>query len=205
MKKILNISLLLILALSFASCGSFKAQRVDSKESDEKALEITDQWVAADTEQVVKALVKGIQEHRGFKKYLADLGKNPTVFIGEIKNLTSEAYFPINDINDELLNEISASGDFTLVDAEAREHILKEITYQNDGMVDPKTAKKIGKQTGADLIIYGNVFMDPKTRDGKTIKEYAVNVRMTDIEKAIEVLRLREKINKYSEQKKFGW
>ncbi|MEI8346466.1 MAG: hypothetical protein WCG27_03300 [Pseudomonadota bacterium] len=205
MRNLLTYSLLFVLSLGLSSCGSFKAKRVDSTESDEKAMEITDQWVAGDTQRVVKSLVAMIHEHKGFKKYLAELGKTPTVFIGEIKNMTSEAYFPINDINDEFLTEISSSGDFTLVDAEAREHILKEITYQNDGMVDPATAKKVGKQTGADLMIFGNVFMQPATRDGKTIKEYAVNIRMTNLEKGIETLRIRERIQKYSEQKKFGW
>ena len=63
------------------------------------------------------------------------------------------------DFNDEFLYEISAAGEFRLVDAAARDKILEEITYQNDGYVDPNTAKLIGKQTGADLIIFGNVYM----------------------------------------------
>jgi hypothetical protein len=41
---------------------------------------------------------------------------------------------------------MSNSDNFTFIDAAKREHILKEITYQNDGMVDPKQAKKVGKQ-----------------------------------------------------------
>lgn len=199
-----SIVALLLLAL-LTSCGGFKAQRVDSKESDTKALEITDQWVATDTENVVKDVLTQLKEHKGYRRYVSELGRTPRLFIGEVQNLTSEAYFPINDINDEFLNELSASGDFTLVDAAQREKILKEITYQNDGMVDPKTAKKVGKQTGADLMVFGNVYMKPETRDGKTIKQYAVNIYMTDIEKAIEVLRTRAKLNKYSEKKSVGW
>lgn len=198
--------LMILFALSLlAGCGSFKAKRVGGAESDEKALEITDQWVAGDTERAVKEIVDKIGKHRGFRRYLQKHGKTPTVFIGEVKNMTSEAYFPINDINDEFLNELSASGDFILVDADAREKILKEITYQHDGMVDPNTAKQIGKQTGADLMIFGNVYMKPQTRKGKTIKQYAVNVRMTDVERGVEVLRLRTKISKYSEQSASGW
>ena len=96
-------------------------------------------------------------------------------------------------------------GDFILVDAAARKTILKEITYQNDGMVDPNTAKLVGKQTGADLIILGNVYMKPESRDGKTIKQYSINLRMTDIERGVEVFRARTKVSKYSEQKKVGW
>lgn len=202
MKKILTITLAL---MTLASCGSFQAKRVDSNESDEKALEITDKWVQRDTENVIGEVVENITKHKAFKRYLMQHGGTPSLFIGEVKNMTSEAYFPINDLNDELLNELSASGDFVLVDAAAREAILKEITYQNDGMVDPATAKQVGKQTGADLIIFGNVYMKPETRDGKTIKQYSINIRMTDIEKAIEVMRTRAKLSKYSEQKSVGW
>ena len=198
------IALLLVLGVS-TSCSSFKAERVGSKESDERALEITDKWVAMDTENTIRDVLAQIQKHKGFKRYLRKHGDTPKVFIAEVKNLTSEAYFPINDLNDEFLNEVSATGDFILVDADARETILKEITYQNDGMVDPKTAKNIGKQLGADLMIFGNVYMKPKTRDGKTIKQYSVNIRMTDIERGVEVLRTRVKLNKYSEQASKGW
>ncbi|MGZ3787400.1 MAG: hypothetical protein ACXVLQ_02690 [Bacteriovorax sp.] len=191
--------------LSLVSCSSFKAERVDNKTSDEKALKITDQWVQADTEQVIREAMKDMGEHRGLKRYMMEHGKQLKLFVGEVQNLTSEAYYPINDINDELLNEISKAGDFTLVDAQAREALLKEITYQNDGMVDPKTAKKVGKQTGADLMIFGNVYMKPETRDGKTIKQYSVNLRITDIEKGLEIFRTRTKLSKYSEQKSMGW
>lgn len=198
---------LLVMAavLTLSGCGSFKAERVDNKTSDEKALKITDQWLQADTEQVIRDTMKEMNEHKGLRRYMMENGKNLKMFVGEVQNLTSEAYFPINDLNDELLNEISKEGDFTLVDAAARENILKEITYQNDGMVDPKTAKKVGKQTGADLMIFGNVYMKPETRDGKTIKQYSINLRITDIEKGVEIFRTRTKLSKYSEQKSMGW
>ncbi|MBC7538875.1 MAG: hypothetical protein H7281_08640 [Bacteriovorax sp.] len=201
----LKTTLVLASLLSFASCSSFKAERVDNKVSDEKALTITDQWVQADTENVIRDAMKEMSEHKGLKRYMTEHGKQLKLFVGEVQNLTSEAYFPINDLNDELLNEISKQGDFTLVDAAAREGILKEITYQNDGMVDPKTAKKVGKQTGADLMIFGNVYMKPETRDGKTIKQYTVNLRITDIQSGLEIFRTRTKLSKYSEQKKMGW
>ena len=194
------------LLLGLVGCSGFKAQRIDGAASDEKAMEITDKWVATDTQIAVKNLLEQIKNHRGFKRYLAQLGHIPSIFISEMQNLTGEAYFPINDINDELLNEFSASGDFTLVDAAARNRILEEITYQNDGMVDAKTAKKIGKQIGADLLVFGNVYMQPQSRNGKTIKEYDINLRMTDLEKGVEVLRVRDRsINKYSERSGLGW
>ena len=198
--------LLLVLSLTIfaSSCGGFKAKRVDANESDEKGLSITDNWMSADTTQAITDVLKQMKAHPGYGKMKAKFG-TPKVFIAEVQNQTSEAYFPIGDMNDELLNELSLSGEFELVDNQARESLLKEITYQNDGMVDPSTAKKIGKQTGADILIFGNVYMKPEKRDGKTIKEYSVNMRMTDLEKATEVLRTRTKVFKYSEKSSTGW
>jgi len=196
---------IMICTLAVVSCGSFNAQRVDNKTSDEKALKITDQWLQADTEQVIREAMKEMSDHKGLRRYMTEHGKQLKMFVGEVQNLTSEAYFPITDINDELLNEISKQGDFVLVDAQAREQILKEISYQNDGMVDPKSAKKVGKQTGAELMIFGNVYMKPESRDGKTIKQYSINLRITDIEKGIEIFRTRTKLSKFSEQSKMGW
>ena len=186
------------------SCSSFKAERVDSKESDKRAMEISDKWNQTDSERVVKKLVTGINKNISFSKYKTQKRK-PKVFIGEIQNLTSEAYFPIRDLNDELLTEFHSSGEYVLIDASSRQAILDEVTYQNDGMVDEGQVKQIGKQAGADLIVFGNVYMHHATRKGKTIKQYSVNLRMTDIETGIEVVRVRSKTSKYSEQSKSGW
>lgn len=206
MKMIQSKYVLMVLLFTLGSaCSSFKAERVDEDTSDQRALEITDNWVLRDTQQVIEDIILAMEEHRGFRRYLLEHGRVPTVFVGEVKNMTSEAYFPISEINDELLNRLSASGDFILVDAAARDAILKEITYQHDGMVDPETAKRVGRQTGADLMIFGNVHMRPETRSGRTIKQYSVNIRMTDIERAVEVMRARTSLSKYSQQSRRGW
>jgi uncharacterized protein (TIGR02722 family) len=200
----MKVLLMLLSLLMLGSCSSFKSERVNAKESDEKASEITDNWVSEDTRRVIKDVIKQMGTHKGFKKAIRRY-RDPKLFVAEVQNNTSEAYFPIDDMNDEFLFELSRTGDFTLIDANAREQILKEITYQNDGMVDPTQAKQIGKQYGADLMIFGNVYMKPEKRDGKKIKEYSVNLRMTDIQKGIEIFRSRTKIYKYSDKASFGW
>lgn len=203
--KFKSLVMLTLLSLVASSCSSFKAKRVSADESDEAAMEITDKWVARDTEISIEKILKDIQKHKGFQRYLARHGGQPKIFISEVQNRTSNAYFPVDDFNDELLTEFSSGGDFILIDAAAREKILGEIQYQNDGMVDPSQAKSIGKASGADLLIFGAIRMKPKSRGGKTIKEYSVNIRMTDIEKGIEVLRVRTKVNKFSDQASSGW
>jgi PBP1b-binding outer membrane lipoprotein LpoB len=198
---------MMLLCLSFlaTSCGSFKAKRVSSDEGDELAMSITDKWVDKDTENAVADLIKKIEAHKGFQKYLAKRSKKPKLFVADVQNETSEAYFPISNINDELLNQFSATGEFTLIDAQQRERLLKEIQYQNDGMVKPEDIKQIGKQSGADILIFGSVRMQPAARGGKTLKQYSINIRMTEIESSEEVLRVNTKAQKFSEQSATGW
>jgi uncharacterized protein (TIGR02722 family) len=183
-----------------SSCSSFKAQRVDEAKADEKAMEITDNWVDGDTIRVISGSMKQVVAHKRFQEFKARFAaKRIKLFVGEIRNNTSESYFPVKDLEDALLEQISNSDDFTLIDASRRDSLLKEITYQNDGMVDPGQAKKIGKQSGADVMIFGDINMKPESRNGKTIKTYSVNLRLTEIQSSEEICRTREKINKYSE------
>lgn len=206
MKTHLKNLFILACAVSLSACGSFKAERVDDRKADEKAMRITDNWVDGDTMIVIDSTLKEIDAHPRFlKAKRARGGKELKMFVGSIANNTSEAYFPVKDLEEALLNEVSKRDEFVLIDADKRDAILKEITYQNDGMVDPAQAKSIGKQSGADLMIFGTVNMKPEQREGKTIKTYTVNFRLTDIQSGEEVCRTRAKVNKYSEQKASGW
>ena len=202
----MKIFIILCIAILNISCApKIKTERISIQKSDELASTITDEWVATDTEMAVQNIIEKINSHRGFQNYLLKLGRKPKIFIGEVQNQTSEAYFPVGDLNDELLNEFSESGDYILIDADARDKILKEITYQNDGMVRPEDIKKIGRASGADLIVFGNIRMKPETLSGKTIKDYSVNIRMTEIESGEEVMRTRYKISKYSKRSGMSW
>src|SRR3990167_5615475 len=101
------------LVLSFAGCGGFKAQRVDEKTADEKAMDVTDEWVDGDTMRVIDETLAAINDHKKFQKTLAGRGgKDLKLFVGEIKNNTSEAYFPAHDMEDALLEKLSDSETF---------------------------------------------------------------------------------------------
>ncbi|HBO59115.1 MAG TPA: hypothetical protein DD624_04315 [Alphaproteobacteria bacterium] len=204
MNKFLT-ALLLSASLALQGCAGFKAERLSTAEGDEKAMEITDEWLLTDTQNTVGEIMKKMDANRGFRNYLNELGHRPKLFIAEVQNETSEAYFPIDDMNDELLTQMSETGEFRLIDAAARDRILKEIRYQNEGMVKQSDIQKIGKQTGAELLIFGAVRMNPKTFKGKTIKEYTVNLRFTDITSGEEVARMRSTVSKYSKRSGLGW
>ncbi|MBR2141301.1 MAG: hypothetical protein IJ853_02995 [Rickettsiales bacterium] len=203
MKKVIVIGMV---AMAITACGpTMKAERLTTAAGDEKALTVTNEWVATDTDLAVKYIVEKLPTHRRYLRYLSEHGnKTPKIFIGEVENQTSEDNFPIQALNNKLLNEFFDSGEFDLISVKDRDRILKEIKYQNSGMVKQSDIKSIGKASGADLILSGEVVMEDKRLGGKTLKEYSLSIRLTDIESGEEVSRALYETTKYSKQKKFS-
>ena len=201
MKKIC-IALLLILT----ACGpTIKAQRMTTSEGDKKAMTITDDWVATDTNLAVDYITDKLTNTGRYKRYLRENGyKTPKIFIGEVENNTSEDSFPISALNNKILDYFFESGDFDVIDQKNRKKLLEEIRYQNSGMVKEEDIKSIGKASGADLILFGEVIMDEKRMGGQTLKEYSVIIKLTDIESGEEVSRVTYETTKYSKQKRFS-
>ena len=192
--------------VGLTACGSsMKSQRITSDEADAIASDITDDWVKKDTKMAIASLTKQMQESKGLSKYLGNNDKQPKIFVGEIQNNTSEPYLPIQDMEEKLQEMLLKGGDFKLVDTANREAILKEITFQNDGMVDSKQAKRIGRQSGADLAIFGSINMTPKTLEGKTIKNYSANFRITELETSDIIWMGSYDVSKYSERSSSKW
>ena len=207
MKKVFSISILLVVCVFITSCGpKMQTTRLTTAQSDKIASKMTDNWMTTDTKNAVNELLKQVFSSKSYQRYISRLkGKQPKIFIAELQNNTSEAYLPIQDLNDELLSQLLNSGEFILIDEAGRGKVLKEIQYQNDGMVDLNEAKTIGTQAGADLMIFGNVNMKPEMFEGKTIKEYSINLRITDVATGAEIVRARYNFSKMSSRKGYSW
>ena len=201
MKKIL-----IVLALiGLTACQrNMRATRVGAEEADARLSIITDEWVSTDTEIAITAMINQIETSRPLNRFLREHGGRPVIFVGEIQNATAEPYFPIADFNERLLTAIFNLGDFRVVDRDARAAILAEIVYQNDGMVDPAQARQIGRQTGAEVAVFGAIRMQPHSLRGRTVREYSVNLRITELETSDVVFMGTYNIQKASVQRRLG-
>ena len=63
MNKFLT-ALLLSATLALQGCASFKAERLSTAEGDEKAMEITDEWLLTDTQNTVGEIMKKMEISR---------------------------------------------------------------------------------------------------------------------------------------------
>ena len=95
--------------------------------------------------------------------------RRPVAFVDTIKNKTSE-HIDTESITDTIQSKLINSGKFRFVDMTVVERVRQQLDYQaNSGMVDEATAVAMGRQIGAEFMLYGNmssiVKRDSSTKD----------------------------------------
>lgn len=95
--------------------------------------------------------------------------KRPVLFVDKIKNKTTE-HIDTESVTDSIQTKLIQSGKFRFVDMTAVEQVRKQFEFQQQsGFVDEQTAAQMGRQIGAEYMLYGNmasiVKQDKKTKD----------------------------------------
>ena len=97
--------------------------------------------------------------------------RRPVVFVDSIKNKTTE-HIDTESITDTIQSKLLNSGKFRFVDMTKVESVREQLDYQSEsGLVDPNTAAQMGRQIGAEFMMYGN-FSSIVKRDGNTKDVY---------------------------------
>ena len=151
MKKLIKVSLAVVLLMGLAACGPKAFVKGDYDDVERKNL-LNDQWSETDMQGAVKDLVNSMMAHPTIGSAKAP----PIVMVTNLQNKTSE-HIDTQSILDMIRVELMKSGKVSFIDKEARQDVSDEYNYQNTGMTSKDTKKGPGGQTGADYIINGRL------------------------------------------------
>lgn len=159
------------------SCQTRKVTRIDPATQ----VDLSGRWNDSDSRKVADQIIFDLFESDKFKIYAKDLGRKPVMVIGLIRNRTAEHIDSDNFVKKfELV--IHNSGVADIVESSAfRDHLRVERTEQQD-FADPATAKKFGKELGADLMLFGEMSSETDIYQNKRVVNYITTVFLTDIE-----------------------
>ena len=97
--------------------------------------------------------------------------RRPVMFVDTIKNKTTE-HIDTESITDSIQSKLIQTGKFRFVDMTAVKQVQEQLNYQqNSGMVDDQKAVAVGRQIGAEYMLYGNLSSIVK-KDGSTKDVY---------------------------------
>lgn len=143
---------------------------------------IDDKWNETDAKKTAEHMIKGMLEKPWLGHFVSSHGnQRPLVIVDDVENRTDE-HLDVKILTDYIQDELINSHKVRFVDKARRQKLLEEIKYQQSGQVDGKTAKKGGRQLGADYLLAGNVTSQVHQQGKVKTITYFTTLTLTNIE-----------------------
>lgn len=191
--------LILTGALLLGGCSSTTVSYGDATETET----VTVDYGSSDLQAIADKMADSMLASPATSEITA--GGRPVMFMDSIRNKTSE-HIDTEAITDTLRTKLLSSGKFRFVDMSKVAAVKQQLEYQqSSGMVDPASMVRLGKQTGARYMVYGNLASIVK--DNGKVKDvyYQMTMNLMDLENGELLWADQKEIRKQAKTSTFGW
>lgn len=201
-QKILMSSLLLSTAVGLSGCSSDPTVTY----TDPGAVQTTSlDYSSTDLQTVTNGLVNDMLTSPVLAKNLAKEATTPVLFVGSLQNNSSQQ-IDTQQLTNAISTRLINSGKFNFVDMSQVKAVEQQLHYQHQsGMVDPGTAVAIGKQTGAQYMLYGDISSINQRNSNMQTLYLQVTLKLMDLRSGLIVWQNEKQISKEAKRKTFGW
>jgi len=197
-----NITLLLLAgSILFSGCGGGVAvQRIATDE----VTDLSGKWNDTDSRLVAEKMVADMMSRIWLPNFLKEKGKNPTVIVGTIRNMSTEhvnMQVFTKDIERELIN----SGRVQFVASKREREEIRDERVDQQTYASLETAKRLGQEYGADFVLIGTFKSVEDVIERKKAILYSVDLELIDVEKNLKVWIGNKKIKKLIKRAGVKW
>ncbi|MDB5048594.1 MAG: hypothetical protein JWO30_1665 [Fibrobacteres bacterium] len=194
MSRIMTSLLKSALAAVLLTGCSTKVTRV----THDSTIDLTGKWNDTDSRLVAEEMVKDATNGAWYAKYAA-AKTTPTVVVGEIRNkshehISTETF--INDIQRALIN----SGKVEFVANKAERGQIRDEKADQANNASVGTRQDAGEESGAKLMMIGELNSIVDQEGGKAVVFYQVNLELVEIESHKKLWIGDKKIKKFVER-----
>ncbi|NUQ82328.1 MAG: penicillin-binding protein activator LpoB [Bacteroidetes bacterium] len=195
---------LALMTMVLVGCSSTEpAQRTVSRVEVEKTIDLSGRWNDSDSRLVADALINDVFASAWLEQ--ADFsGKIPVVTVGNIRNKTSE-HIDVSVFIKDLQKAIVESGKAKFIASKPQRKELRDEKRDQQEFAREETVKEMAAETGADVMLQGQLSSVPDRFEGKTVIFYQMDLEAVDIETGEIVWTGQKKIKKFIEQDKWQW
>src|SRR5689334_9742123 len=136
--------------LVLSGCGGPKAFTKGEYDDPTRVELLDDKFNESDMQQMADTVIKAMAGC----DYISKASKPPVVVVERVQNRTQEHVDTVS-MTDMIRTALIKTGKVRFVNKEERGTVDEEVAYHESGAVSGPTAKKRGKQTGADYILSG--------------------------------------------------
>jgi hypothetical protein len=192
--------LALILTVILLSACSTKVERMDSSET----IDLSGAWNDSDSRMTAETMVADVLNRPWINRHVSQNGKQPTVIVGNIKNLSHEHINTntfISDIERELIN----SGMVEFVASANQRGEIREERKDQDLNATDATRNAAGQEIGADYMLSGQINTIIDANDSTQVRYYQVDLTLISMADNRKVWIGQEKIKKLVENSKLRY
>jgi uncharacterized protein (TIGR02722 family) len=159
-------------------------------------IDLSGRWNDTDSRKVADQMIYDLFESDRFKEYAKAKTAKPVILVGTIRNKTSEHIDADNFVKKfEVVIHNSNVADL-VESSEFRDQLRVERLEQQE-FADPATVKRMGKEAGADLMLFGEITSEVDTYDNRRVVNYITTLFLTDVETNKRVWYGQNEIKKY--------
>lgn len=137
-------------------------------------------------------------------RVISSVRKPPVVLVTLMKNKTAE-HIDMKSMTDKIRTALIKSGKFRFTEKEVREELAGEVEYQEEsGYVDASTARKKGKQIGADYFLTGEITTRIQEVGKKKYIYYKANFNLVNIDTGIIDWSDEKELRKFYQKRSVG-
>ena len=185
-----------ILFSTFIIFGGGCARKVVTRLDANQQVDLSGRWNDTDSKLTAEAMMKDVLARPWLSNFTKAKGKQPVVIVGIISNKTDEYIQPetfINDVQRELIN----SGMVRIVQNSVLREAMRKERGDQQQFSSQETAKKFGKELGADFMMFGTVINTPDQEGKRKLNVYQIDLTFADMETSELVWSGNKKIKKY--------
>jgi uncharacterized protein (TIGR02722 family) len=195
--RFLMTSAVLAMALAFSGCGGPKAFTKGEYDDPNRVELLDDKFNESDMQQMADTVIKAMVAC----PYISNAPKPPVVVVERVQNRTQEHIDTVS-MTDMIRTALIKTAKVRFINKPERETVDEEVKYHESGAVHGPTAKKRGKQTGADYILSGALATNIQEMGGDKLIYYKLTMNLTNLESTtidcVEEKQVRKKYKKRS-------
>lgn len=175
MKRVVQGIAVMALALVLVGCAT-QVDRVGTEEP----IDLTGRWNDTDSRMVSEEMVQDLLARGWIERHRGQSGEQPTVIVGQIRNLSHEHINTntfIRDIERELIN----SGRVVFVAAGGEREAIRDERADQAVHARPDTANPPGEELGADYMLTGTINTITDTEGRTEVAYYQVDLALTSL------------------------
>jgi hypothetical protein len=177
MRPTIQLTLLSLALVLLNACANRTVTRI----SPDQQTDLSGRWNDTDSRLVANEMIKQCLSHTWLSEFNQKNGRKPVVIVGLVTNKTAEQIEPevfIKDMEREYINSATVR---VVTNSVFREKLRQERADQQE-FASPETAKKWGRELGADFMMFGTMnSINDEFKAKKTIF-YQINLELTNLE-----------------------